>query len=461
MKHRIMLLAISLFVVAGTAQSQEIALGLLDNFNNNTTQGWRHGAVSPNPPTVIPVGGPDGSQYLENLSTGVSGPGGRHLIQNTELRWTGDYIAAGVNKVRVNMINFGGDPLPMRVAFQRADLDCWASTNAHVVPPDAVWRNYEFLVDESTMTNVSGGLFPFEEALRNVEGIRIVASAEPSCNGDEVFGISGFDDVQTDADTDLDGINNSIDNCTLVQNPRQCIGDPSIMNQADCELAGFAWGQPDTDGDFYGNQCDADIAPQPGPFLSGDCVVNFVDLGILRNAFFAPIGSPNYNANADLAYNGIINFQDLQIFQSQFFGSPGPGLGNCGCAPEPSVLDPGENFAGLEMFVRGGLVLDWGATPQINSVSNLGGGNYQARFRITAGSYGYKVASGDWSVEFANDVDPTVIGSPVVLGPGAGVGNTNVTIPASGCYEVGIVPTGGDLLLPATDVVVTFMGPLP
>lgn len=456
------MLATSLFLMAGTLQAQDIALGLLDNFNDDTTQGWSHGLDSPNPPTVIPLGGPDGSQYLENLSTGDPGAGGKHVVWNIDPRWTGDYIAAGVNKIRVNFANFGLEPLQMRVAITRFDFACYVSTVPFEVPADATWRNYEFLLDATTMTDVDSSPFDFEDIASDVNEIRILSASTPSCRGDQVFAISGIDDIQTDADTDLDGINNSIDNCTLVANPRQCIEDLSFDNQADCNLAGFTWGQPDTDGDLYGNQCDADIAPQPGPFPSGDCTVNFLDLNAIKASFFASAGSPTYNADADLVYDGSVNFLDLNVMKAQFFSTPGPGLGNCGCAPDPSDLEPGENFAGEEMFVRGGLVLDWGAVSGINSLSNLGDGAYQARFSITAGSYGYKVAASGWSPEYANDVDATVVNGPaIVMGPGGGVGNSPIDIPETGCYEFDVVVTDGDLMTPASELSISVTGPLP
>ena len=78
-------------------------------------------------------------------------------------------------------------------------------------------------------------------------------------------------------DSDGDGIVDQQDNCTLVAN-------------AD---------QRDTNGDFYGNACDPD--------LNDDRVVNFTDLGLLKQVFFTT------DPNADLDGNGRVNFTDLGI----------------------------------------------------------------------------------------------------------------------------------------------------
>ena len=92
-------------------------------------------------------------------------------------------------------------------------------------------------------------------------------------------------------DSDADQVFDFQDNCTLVEN-------------AD---------QRDTDGDGYGNACDAD--------LNNDGVVNFVDLGALRLLFFTT-GS---GLDADFNGDGVINFIDLGVMRAGFFQPPGPG----------------------------------------------------------------------------------------------------------------------------------------
>ncbi|MEJ0035653.1 MAG: thrombospondin type 3 repeat-containing protein [Gammaproteobacteria bacterium] len=94
-------------------------------------------------------------------------------------------------------------------------------------------------------------------------------------------------------DSDGDGIANPFDNCSAVPNPDQ----------------------RDTDGDGYGNRCDAD--------LDDSQFVNFADMAIFK----AAMGTSN--ANADLDGNGIVNAADQAIFTSLFGKAPGPsGLRN-------------------------------------------------------------------------------------------------------------------------------------
>ncbi|MDP6414917.1 MAG: thrombospondin type 3 repeat-containing protein [Gammaproteobacteria bacterium] len=90
------------------------------------------------------------------------------------------------------------------------------------------------------------------------------------------------------ADADLDGLPDDQDNCTNTSNSDQ----------------------RDTDGDGYGNVCDADF--------NNDGTVNFSDLGIMRDRFY------DSDPDADLDGSGIVNYGDLGIMRSQFFQTPGP-----------------------------------------------------------------------------------------------------------------------------------------
>ena len=109
----------------------------------------------------------------------------------------------------------------------------------------------------------------------------------------------------TGVDGDGDGVADANDNCLDVANPDQA----------------------DSDGDQIGNQCDADIA-EPN-----DCLVNFADLGVLKDAFFSQPTSGNWNPDADFNGDSLVNFSDLGIMKTLFFGAPGPsGLPHgCGC----------------------------------------------------------------------------------------------------------------------------------
>ncbi|VAW59289.1 hypothetical protein MNBD_GAMMA08-306 [hydrothermal vent metagenome] len=101
----------------------------------------------------------------------------------------------------------------------------------------------------------------------------------------------------TAIDTDLDGIFDHEDNCTLAAN------GPLIL-----DAGGNS--QLDTDNDGFGNMCDAD--------LNNDNIVNSLDLGLFKIRFSTT------DADADINGDGIVNSLDLGLFKSLFFKPPGP-----------------------------------------------------------------------------------------------------------------------------------------
>ena len=115
--------------------------------------------------------------------------------------------------------------------------------------------------------------------------------------------------IVLDQDADNDSAPNVEDNCNQVFNPAQ----------------------RDTDGDSIGNRCDPDIA------VPNDCVVNFADLNVMKMAFFATRGSPNWNPDADFNGDDVVNFADLLMMKTTFFGLPGPSGRHNACAPDLTV----------------------------------------------------------------------------------------------------------------------------
>ncbi len=98
-----------------------------------------------------------------------------------------------------------------------------------------------------------------------------------------------FQDIGwTVVDADGDTIPDLNDNCTLIDNPDQ----------------------RDSNGDGFGNACDAD--------LNDDGTINFGDLALFKSVF---LGS---DADADFNGDGEVNFGDLATLKQNFLGEPGP-----------------------------------------------------------------------------------------------------------------------------------------
>lgn len=426
-----------LLLASASAAYGQVQLGILDDFEGGPeaclTDNWQEGNQSPNPPTGILLCGELDSCCLEANSSGGFGPGSRQVVYN-QSQWTGDYRAAGVNKIQMQLANASAtETLNVRVGVSNG-TSCYVSTAPVALPPNRpgpfglILAN--FILDNSTMTSVSGnecsnpGQDDLETVLSNVTQLRVLSSSSPAWNGDAVVSTMQIDAVQSMADSDFDGVNDDVDNCTDVANPSQL----------------------DTNGDGYGNVCDPD--------LNNDCIVNFVDLGALKSAFFSTPGSPNWDPDADFDGNLVVNFLDLSRMKSVFFAEPGPGQGACGACLPPDPLGTNADFAGLPMFVRGGLVADWGAVAGLNSFSDQTGGSYVARFEANAGSYEWKIADEGWSIEYCTTTNlgqGTPTNAP--LFGCAFPSNGTVDIPATGCYEFQMQTDGS---VPPNSVDVTF-----
>ena len=68
--------------------------------------------------------------------------------------------------------------------------------------------------------------------------------------------------------------------------------------------------QRDSNGDGYGNVCDAD--------LNNDGIINFLDIALLGDLFLST------DADADLNGDGVVNFLDVSIIGNAFLTEPGP-----------------------------------------------------------------------------------------------------------------------------------------
>ena len=104
-----------------------------------------------------------------------------------------------------------------------------------------------------------------------------------------IGGVSDTFSVTTASDVDADGIIDILDNCTQAANADQL----------------------DTDGDLYGNACDADF--------NNDGIVNSLDTGPFKAAFYT-----SGNIETDLNGDSIVNSLDLGIYKKVITLAPGP-----------------------------------------------------------------------------------------------------------------------------------------
>ena len=176
---------LALLVLAPGA-AHAVTLGQIDTFDDGTTMGWFVPGVSPNPPANEPSGGPAGAgdAYLKLVATGGSGPGARLSVLNAS-QWTGDYVAAGVTTIRMDVNNFGSSDLYLRLLFEDFEapgppVNLALSAEAVFVPSGSGWTTVAFPVTASDLVvpfGTAGG------ALADVDTLRIFHNPDPAFPG--------------------------------------------------------------------------------------------------------------------------------------------------------------------------------------------------------------------------------------------------------------------------------------
>jgi FtsP/CotA-like multicopper oxidase with cupredoxin domain len=124
----------------------------------------------------------------------------------------------------------------------------------------------------------------FDRMLNLTNGSRIVTASAGESTLTSPGSLVTILGTNSDADNTLD----YRDNCLLVTNPDQ----------------------RDSNGDGFGNICDAD--------LNGDLTVNMSDFGLFRRAYGTA------NPEADFNGDGYVNMVDFGIFRSMYGSTPGP-----------------------------------------------------------------------------------------------------------------------------------------
>lgn len=182
------------------AVARAITPGQIDTFEDGTPMAWEEGPVSPDPPFNVATGGPAGAgdHFLRDNSNGeFASPGGKLTMYNVT-QWTGDYVAAGVTALTVDLANFGPTPLYIRVALQGTSGQ-YCSTTPFVLPADGQWRTATFGLNAAELTAVALNV-PLATFLTNITMLRVLsAQGAPTFHGDEMVGALGLDNLRTNA----------------------------------------------------------------------------------------------------------------------------------------------------------------------------------------------------------------------------------------------------------------------
>jgi hypothetical protein len=177
-----------------------VSVGQVDTFEDGTTQGWLVGllgATSPAPPANQASGGPAGADDNFLLLTAIGGVGaGNRLVVINLGQWAGDYTAAGVTAIRMDLRNLGDTELSLRMFIENPTAgpptDTAFSTTPFVLAPGSGWQSAVFPIAAADLTAGAGSV---ATALSTATAIRIFHSAAAGFPGEPIVAQLGVDNI--------------------------------------------------------------------------------------------------------------------------------------------------------------------------------------------------------------------------------------------------------------------------
>jgi hypothetical protein len=171
----------------------------VSDFEDGTRHGWD--GELPNL-TVVDSGGPngEGDHFLQIVSDGgFGGRGSRLATFNRDPDWIGDYLAAGANRIELDMMNFTTtqEPVDMRAVLfgPGSTSNRFTSLSSITVPNDGVWRHYSFSLANEDLMRVQGGASYDDMITGVVRAMFRHDSGGPSSGGTPVVATLGVDNI--------------------------------------------------------------------------------------------------------------------------------------------------------------------------------------------------------------------------------------------------------------------------
>ena len=202
------LLAALALVVLPSSGAGAIVVGQLDDFQDGTTQGWTAGTgpspigTPPVPPANAMGAGPAGlgDDALRLTGIGGIGPGSKLVVDHLGAAWTGDYTAAGVGAIALDVNNLVAMPLTIRLAFQPppgvAGGGSWI-TPGIVVPALSGWTTLEFRIQAGDLiAPIDAVATDAAATLAGVGRLRILHAEGDTLRGDPILGQLDIDNIE-------------------------------------------------------------------------------------------------------------------------------------------------------------------------------------------------------------------------------------------------------------------------
>jgi len=198
------LLSATLFCASMTALTPAHAVnpGEVDTFAGGIEAwfagGGPSGQVPAVPPTVIANGGPAGAgdSFLQIAADGSAGAGGRLVAMNAA-QWAGNYLAAGISAIAMDLRNLGQSDLTVRLYFEDPipgpPANEAVTTFGVLLHAGGGWTHALFPIAPANLTVLQGDATTL---LSHTTVLRIFSGAEADFPPAQIAGVLGVDNIQ-------------------------------------------------------------------------------------------------------------------------------------------------------------------------------------------------------------------------------------------------------------------------
>ena len=180
-----------------------VSLGEIDTFSGSIEQwfagGGPGGAIPDNSPRLESSGGPGGARdfHLRIKSVGSSGRGSKLVAMNAS-QWAGDYLAAGITAIEMDVNNFGPEDVLLRLLFEdlfedlTTPLHMATTTTGVMVPANSGWRHVRIGISPGELTAITGTI---TAALSSTTVLRLLHNSTATFPPDAISTELGVDNI--------------------------------------------------------------------------------------------------------------------------------------------------------------------------------------------------------------------------------------------------------------------------
>jgi hypothetical protein len=189
-------------LLIGTGTAHAVTVGEIDTFSAGI-EGWFAGGgpggqIPSLPPAVVPSGGPGGAgdSFMLISANGSAAAGGR-LVAMNGAQWAGNYAAAGISSIAMDLRNLGNSDLNVRLYFEDPipgpPVNEAVTTASVLLPAGGTWTHAVFSIAPGSLTALQGSA---TTVLSNTTILRIFSGAAADFPPERIAGQLGVDNIQ-------------------------------------------------------------------------------------------------------------------------------------------------------------------------------------------------------------------------------------------------------------------------